>query len=561
MIERLRGAHIPLFTQITVPYIFLALLIAAGGTYLITRLIFNSLEERFLNQLIESTILAKQSMVRAEEDLLAAQRLAANTQGVAQAVLAGDVERLHALVEPGAYNTRLQAVVVLDRDGQPLLSQQLDIQSLSYQPLEPAMPYASLGFVRAALAGSRDEAGDKFAGLAPGPAGWYLFVSGPIYDAAGQVAGAALAGIPLEGLANKVYTETLTQVSFYAASGAVLGSSLEQPAPLGVAQVADLRANPADGVTRNLGSGHSELVTTWEIRGEEPLGFFGSALAPRFLVQAAQFTRQNTLMLMVASVLLVVLVGVLVAGYISRPVRALKDAAERVAAGDLRVSVPEDTQNEIGVLAGSFNQMVKSLHGSRKELLDAYNETIEGWAKATDLRDHETEGHSRRVAELSVELAKSMGVRGAALVHLYRGALLHDIGKIGIHDEILRKPGALSAAERAEMQKHPEIAKSFIEEIDFLRPALDIPYAHHERWDGSGYPRGLKGSEIPLAARIFAVVDVWDALTSDRPYRAARGRDETLAHIQAESGRHFDPAVVAAFVELISGVDKARVQK
>ena len=184
------------------------------------------------------------------------------------------------------------------------------------------------------------------------------------------------------------------------------------------------------------------------------------------------------------------------------------------------------------------------------ELQDAYDATIAGWARALDLRDHETEGHSQRVTELTIRLARSMGVAERDLIQIRRGALLHDIGKMGVPDAILLKPGPLTAEEWPIMCRHPDLAVAMLEPIAFLRQALDIPHCHHERWDGTGYPRGLAGEEIPLAARIFAVVDIWDALTHDRPYRAALSEDATRAHLRGITGTHLDPTVVAAFLDL-----------
>ncbi|HSK86890.1 MAG TPA: HD-GYP domain-containing protein, partial [Anaerolineales bacterium] len=174
----------------------------------------------------------------------------------------------------------------------------------------------------------------------------------------------------------------------------------------------------------------------------------------------------------------------------------------------------------------------------------------EGWAKALELRDKETEGHTQRVTRLTERLARSMGISDEMLVHIKRGALLHDIGKMGIPDSILLKNGPLSSEERLIMEKHPLYAYEMLSPIEFLLPALDIPYCHHEKWDGSGYPRGLRGEEIPLAARIFPVTDVWDALTSNRPYRGALPHAEVRQKIEDDAGRHFDPRVVEAFMEL-----------
>jgi len=184
------------------------------------------------------------------------------------------------------------------------------------------------------------------------------------------------------------------------------------------------------------------------------------------------------------------------------------------------------------------------------ELTLAYDATIEGWAYALDLRDKETEGHSRRVTEITVRLARAMGLSDAELVHVRRGALLHDIGKMGVPDQILLKPGPLTEEEWTTMRRHPVYAYEMLSSIAYLRPALDIPYCHHEKWDGTGYPRGLKGEQIPPAARIFAVVDVWDALSSERPYRPAWPEGKVREYIREQAGKHFDPKVVEVFLEM-----------
>jgi PAS domain S-box-containing protein len=185
------------------------------------------------------------------------------------------------------------------------------------------------------------------------------------------------------------------------------------------------------------------------------------------------------------------------------------------------------------------------------ELVLAYDTTLEGWAHALELRDQETEGHTRRVTQMTVDLALKMGIGAPELENVRRGALLHDIGKMGIPDSVLLKPGTLNDREWEIMRRHPEYAFKFLEPINYLRPVLDIPYCHHEKWDGSGYPRGLKGTEIPLVARIFAIVDVWDALRSDRPYRAAWDEEKARKYIIEQSGVHFDPQIVHVFIELL----------
>ncbi|MCD4803514.1 MAG: PAS domain S-box protein, partial [Anaerolineales bacterium] len=197
--------------------------------------------------------------------------------------------------------------------------------------------------------------------------------------------------------------------------------------------------------------------------------------------------------------------------------------------------------------ASMFNDLQRSI----MDLSIAYDSTLEGWAKTLELRDYETEGHSRRVVEMTVKLAGSMGLPADQIVQIRRGALLHDIGKMGVPDSILQKPGKLTDDEWEIMQQHPVYAFNALSGIEFLRPALEIPHYHHERWDGNGYPQGLKGEEIPLAARIFAIIDVWDALNSDRPYRKAWSKEKILAHIKEQSGKHFDPRVMDAFLKII----------
>jgi putative nucleotidyltransferase with HDIG domain len=194
--------------------------------------------------------------------------------------------------------------------------------------------------------------------------------------------------------------------------------------------------------------------------------------------------------------------------------------------------------------------LFKDLQISKNALEIAYDTTLEGWAKALELRDQVTEGHTRRVTNLTVRLAEVMGIKGERLNYIRRGSLLHDIGKMGIPDQILLKPGPLTASEYQIMKKHPVFAYEMLSKIEFLKPCLDIPYCHHERWDGTGYPRGLKALQIPQAARIFSVVDVWDALHSNRPYRQEWPVERITEYLAKQAGTQFDPAVVQAFVQM-----------
>jgi HD-GYP domain-containing protein (c-di-GMP phosphodiesterase class II) len=225
---------------------------------------------------------------------------------------------------------------------------------------------------------------------------------------------------------------------------------------------------------------------------------------------------------------------------------------------------PEDWFDFLETISSQIALAVEDMHyyaGMRQSLESlekAYDKTIEGWSKAMDLRDRETEGHTQRVTHITLQLARQFGFKEEDLRTIRWGAQLHDMGKLGIPDKILFKPGKLSPIEWDIMRQHPQLAYDMLQSIDYLKPALDIPYCHHEKWDGSGYPNGLKGREIPLSARIFAVADVWDALSSNRPYRPRWPEDRVMNYIQDQAGQHFDPAVVEAFMEYLSAEPQDR---
>ncbi len=196
-----------------------------------------------------------------------------------------------------------------------------------------------------------------------------------------------------------------------------------------------------------------------------------------------------------------------------------------------------------------WKQVQDELISTYLELENAHWATLEGWARALELRDYETKGHTQRVTEAAVNLAIKLGMGVEQAFHIRQGALLHDIGKVAIPDSILLKPGPLNTEEWALMKQHPVYAYQLLQSIDFVQPALCIPYSHHERWDGGGYPQGLKKEQIPLPARLFAVIDVWDALLSDRPYRKGWSEDHVLTYLLENAGTQFDPEFAKIFVD------------
>ncbi len=233
--------------------------------------------------------------------------------------------------------------------------------------------------------------------------------------------------------------------------------------------------------------------------------------------------------------------------------RKIAEEKEMIAQQELQDLLTKADQSRQALLSLIEDQRLAEIELNRltSHLIIAYDSTLEGWSHALELREQETAGHSLRVVELTLKVAKQLGVSEQELIQIERGALLHDIGKMGIPDSILLKPGPLTEEEWVIMKQHPIYAFNLLSKIDYLKPALDIPYSHHERWDGSGYPQGLAGKDIPFAARIFAVIDIWDALSSDRPYRLAWKREEILAYIRELSGKQLDPEIVEVFLRIV----------
>jgi putative nucleotidyltransferase with HDIG domain len=278
----------------------------------------------------------------------------------------------------------------------------------------------------------------------------------------------------------------------------------------------------------------------------------GVALGESFLVSTTRVTRLQITIMTGLLLLLVIIFGVNLSILITHPIMQLVDASKKVKAGDLNVNVKSVSKDELALLTENFNQMIISMRESKNQILVSYDSTLEGWSKALEYRNEETKGHTDRVLELMLKAARELGIEESKMDHIRRGALLHDIGKMGIPDMILNKPHALTEEEQRIMQQHPVYACEMLKDIEFLKPALNIPYCHHEHWDGSGYPQGLKGEEIPIEARIFALVDAWDAITTDRPYRSAMTKDEAVNTIRSEIGSHFDPEIAERFLKLVS---------
>lgn len=556
-IKRVLSLKVPISTKITLPYGILSLIVALGGAYLITQVIISSIEKRFDDTLAETKEITADLVVLEENRLLETLRLIAFLDGLEDSIRQEDAEKLREMILPIAFNNSEDAVEILDLEGNNLLSIRRDLTAAvsQYKFEKGGNEFSKFAFVQNVLKQEVDSQGDKYAGLIPAGNATYLYVAGPIKDDQGNMIGIVLVGKSIKDLLVEFRAQTLSQVTIYDFDGSVFSSTLIDP-PAVEPGIVDRVINNQDLETINReytisDIGYKENLSVWEIRNRTDYGLLGIASQTKYLSETAQTTRQNIFVLVALTLLFIFLVGISIARLITKPIHNLRDAALQVSSGNLSVHVDPIGDDEISLLTNTFNSMVQNLDSSKRELINAYDRTLEGWSKALELRDKETEGHTKRVTDWTLKLATRYGIEGEELENIRRGALLHDIGKVGISDNILHKPGKLTDEEFSEIQKHPDYAFDMLSEISFLRTAIDIPYCHHEKWDGTGYPRGLKGEEIPLAARIFTIADVWDAITTDRPYRAAMPIEEALQIILDGSGTHFDPMVIELFLKIL----------
>jgi len=559
------GMWIPVRAKITLPFLLIAVAMATVVAFILYLIIFENIEQRYNTQLVESGKLASEWMVQEENTRLANLRILAYTVGIGDALQAKDAQTLRTISLGNTIGNQEDAVEFLDTQGNLVLSMRHRPGSLYVEDYiistKGEANYRQWSFVEQVVTGQTDSLGDKYSGLARAPWGDYFYVSGPIYDNENKFAGVVLVGEGMSTLVRKMRQDIGSQVTIYDLEGKPIASTIASPgitssdvaAVLEKQETSSLRKDNEN--SRNLAFNsidYGEILGPWKLRSTQDLGLIGTAIPKNLLVKTSAATRVQLAMVVGLALFLVMIIGGTIANLITRPLLGLLKASKEVTNGNLNVKVRPQSNDEIADLTENFNHMIASIQRSNQDLVEAYDSTLQGWSKATDLRDNETDRHMHNVVDLTIQLAKRMGYNDKQLQHIKRGALLHDVGKIGISDSILKKPGKLTADEWIEMQKHPQFAYEMLSPIEYLRSALDIPYYHHEKWDGSGYPKGLKGEAIPETARIFAIVDVWDAMTSDRVYRKAMSEEEVVQYILDSRGTHFDPRVVDTFLSMIA---------
>lgn len=520
--------------KIIAPYAALTVTLAVPGTYLVTRLVGGSLDERFNNQLAEAGRVAQDSIVRHERKHLEAVRAIAFTEGVGAAVTAGDATQLAALIEPLLANAGLERAEVIGADGTRLYGAQItDRATLAYAPLfeDPHVP-GSWTLVQTVLAGQNDSLGDKYTEIVNTPShGYVLYTAGPILDG-DRIVGAVLVGTPLPSFISAAKSESLADVTVYDESGATMGSTFapQGDGALDIEPGAEALSSGATFVREQrtlYGRDYDLLFGPLTVRGE-PVAYYSIGLPSSFIFTAQSTTRMQMVVLFSIAMAGTLLVGWIVARTITSPVFKLVAAANAVAAGDLSARSRVDGDDEIGALGRAFDAMTERLQ--RQHL-----STVRALTSAIDARDPYTLGHSLRVGQLSVELGRELGLGESDLQHLEIGGYLHDIGKIGVRDAVLLKPGKLTHEERAAIERHPRIGLDILEHVDLAPQVIEFVGAHHEKLNGTGYPRHLHDDELSVIPRIAAVADIYDALTTDRPYRAGMTPDEGLAILTREA--------------------------
>ena len=546
------GFRHPLALKIVLPFAALTLAIGAVGTLTATGQLSARSQEAFDNQLIHDGFVAQAMVQGSDADRQAILRLLTTGPGLGQnwsksPALQVWLERALAIhpnvivetVDP--YGREIVGVVGHGAMADTV-TQNRDLSGW------PGLPYM--------LAGGNPSV--DMVTAAPRPA---VFTGQPVRNAGGNLIGALLVGDYLDERVAAMKASLHDDVTYYDINGQVLSTSLgttpgDWPSlALEASTRSRVSASSVVELSRTTSGPATELVSPWTVRTAN-LGYVGTIASTAGLLADTNQLRIVLVALFLAGVLFTLAIGFWLARRITRPVQHLVEATRLVSAGDLDHRAVVTTHDEIGELTESFNQMTHSLKeksaslkATMSQLQDTYLMTIEALAAAVEARDPYTHGHTRRVEEYAVMMAKSLGGDEPEISALRRASVLHDIGKIGIEDVILRKQGRLEPDEEIRMQKHPIIGVDMLKGIDFLDPVLPLVRHHHERWDGNGYPDQLRADEIPLGARILAVADALDAMTSDRSYRAARTFEYAKTEILKGSATHFDPEVVTAFIK------------
>ena len=553
-------------TKIIVPYAVLTIILAMGGAYLVTQLVAGSLKERFDNQLAEAGRVASDAVVRKEREHLQVVRAMAYTDGVPQAIEQGDSDRLDELLLPLIANEGVDRAEVVDAGGERLLALAADGDAeQGYATILTGDP-SEWWVVKQAL-GAGDALGDKFAALVETEEGFVFFTAAPVH-VGGRTVGAVLVGTYLDSLAVLVKAEALADITFYDYEGVPIASTFAVAEEATDEADLTVAATVVGSVLRPSGETVRESRSLFEREYDlaygqlqirrNVVGFYSVALPTNFILAAGATTRFQISAAFGAAMVGVLIIGYILAQRITAPILRLVKSAQSVASGNLGTRSDVKSRDEIGLLARSFDSMTESLQEYTERLRRQHLSTMKALTSAIDARDPYTLGHSVRVGQLAVTLGQYLRLSEKVVAEIEIGGYLHDIGKIGVRDAILLKPSSLTPEEREMIESHPMVGTRILEPVDLSPEAREFVRSHHEKLDGSGYPDGLKGEELSIVARIAAVSDMYDAMTTDRPYRAAMSIDQTLDILRSEAGALLDPSVVAALETILPEWERRR---
>ncbi len=535
--------------RIVLPFAVPVLFIGVVGVAIVSFQVSGSVESTVDTSLVRSSLRTNDRLATLENDRLQQLRAAADTSGIDAAVSRGDSAAIVHLLSPIVGNAQPEHLVirVMNLRGNSLAALRRDGSTVT--TFTDTNIYTTQPAVNHALRGDRDALGDKylFLGTESPPV---LYWVAPIWTDSpnSSVVGAVLLGQPLAEIAPAISGSSSVVVAFYDASGSALASSQAiLPSLSKSARSAVTPDTPVRLATEWNSRSYRVLVNDWTMRGTR-LGYLAVAVTSDDVTNSLNAIRLVLVALFGGIVLGVILIGLALADRITRPIDQLVASMRVLSDGDYSQRVAMESQDEIGYLATTFNDMAAALQRRIKERDEAYFRNLEALARAIDARDAYTFEHSARVAAISLELARGMGLAKVQVEVLRRAGLLHDVGKIGVPDKILGKTSPLNDEEWAVIRRHPVIGYEMLKDVPFLQASLDAILHHHERWDGEGYPDQLKGTASSPLARIVAVADAFDAMTSDRPYRKGFSFEFAAKTIVAESGRQFDPAVVEAFM-------------
>jgi len=550
---------VPVGLKVVLPFLGLSLVAGLAASALVGMQLASAARAQMDAESIREADSVSAIFATFEQRQLTDLRPFASTAGVPAASAGADADSLRRLILPAVTNQlpdplRASAIGI---DGKEIVSVRADKDHIGQCLCGSGRNLAAWPHVTDVLSGKADSYGPKYIGVQVDGDGPVLYTVGPV-KADGRTMGAILVAEPLKPLLAELQVRSNFEVALFDARGQMIATNTALPssAALNASERARL-LHSNDFVHRSLSGRRAPaevFYVPWRLR-HEVAGYAGVVVATAALDSVAASTPQLLAGIFGVVFLLTLTAGIYISRRITRPLASLLQATKRVAEGDLAYRATVITKDEIGEVTESFNDMTEALEESHLEIAASAEATVQTLASAIDARDPYTHGHSMRVTAYSVALARAAGFSAGQVDLVRRGSLVHDIGKIGIPDHVLGKAGPLTADEWTLMKRHPGLGHQMLRHLKWAPEVLEIVRSHHERWDGGGYPDGLGGNSIPAMARLVAVCDTLDAMTSDRPYRSGFSFTVAATEIRAKSGTQFDPEMVEAFARAMVEIE------